>query len=331
MKNARYLWVTALGLFVFASEAGADPASTDPVDNPNLQYDPDGIPLSATRDKPRQFTAEEISAIQKAEQKAALDKDWLLRNYERQMRAHAAANAGEDQSSNLYYQLSTHKELAKLAGLQVIDTDDQEGTVPVPHSDSGPAKLRPNPTSATASRPFFNSDLLKPLVTPLSAPDAAGIQNSYSSLLPLSMPSPLSDNPAPAPSPTKPDASPDDLDIQTPGMIAAEKDPLADTSSQDLNLDMLPGETVEQAKERQDTNTTLELPLPMSADELHKQQAVKLSVAGVAPGAQPAASAATKIKPVPSDDSDAPIPVNKEPQINPVRAPIANPFDILNR
>ncbi len=73
----------------------------------------------------------------------------------------------------------------------------------------------------------------------------------------------------------------------------------------------------------------------MDADQLHKQQAATLSVNGTSPVAKTATATTATTKPVkvvdPMEDPEAPIPVNRQPQINPVRAPIASPFDILNR
>ena len=116
-------------------------------------------------------------------------------------------------------------------------------------------------------------------------------------------------------------------------MVAAKNDPLADSASTDLSLDMLPGESVEQARSRQDSYNTLSL--PPDADQLHNQQAAALNPT------TPPASATTKTtvaKPVnapPKDaaakDTEAPLPVTQLSQIIPVRAPIANPYDILNR
>jgi hypothetical protein len=128
----------------------------------------------------------------------------------------------------------------------------------------------------------------------------------------------------------------DPADIETPGMIAAEKDPLAQadpvaqTDSADLSLDMLPGETVAEAKKHQENENKLELALPMDATQLHKAQAVTLSAPTPANAIQPT-PVTTPTKPAPIVDQNAPIPVSHEHQITPIRGPIASPFDILNR
>ena len=69
----------------------------------------------------------------------------------------------------------------------------------------------------------------------------------------------------------------------------------------------------------------------MSAAQLHKEQAAALSVPGASTTAQTAAPAPLSVKTVPIEDPNAPLPVSKVPPINPVRSPIANPYDILNR
>jgi len=344
MKIARYLALEILGLFVITIGASADPSTSDPADDPYASYtksDADGVPLSVTRPQPQRLSPEAIRAIHKQLEQAALDKNWLLRNYEQQLQAHAAANSSGEQDTNLYYQLSSNKELAKLAGLPALDTGSPDSKTPfrtgATPSDQASVTLRGDASStstATSGSPS-HGNLFKPLVTPLGAPDAAGLHNFYSSpTLPFSMPSPLSSSPPQPPPAPKTDTSSDSSDIETPGMIAAEKNPLADTSAPDpdLTLDILPGESIEHAKAHQDNTTLLELPLPMDANQLHKAQALALSVPTVPSLANTAqASASAPVKAVPINDADAPMPVSKVPQINPVRAPIANPYDILNR
>jgi hypothetical protein len=332
MKTARYLSVAMLGLFVVTTRASADPTASAAGDDPYTQSDPDGVPLSVTRPQPNRPSQEDLKAIHKQQEKAALNNNWLLRDYEQQLRTHAAAKSSGEQDANLYYQLSSNKDLAKLAGLPALDSESQGSTSPyrtgAVHSGQGPVTLRADASSAATSGFPSRGNLFKPLITPLSAPDAAGLHNFYSSL-PVAMGSPLVGSLPKTPPMLTADQSHDSSDIETPGMVAAEKDPRMNNKNiSDLTLDILPGESIEQAKAHQDNNTKLELPLPMDAAQLHRAQAVTLSVPGAnaAPTAAPAPD-----KPIPIDDQDAPLPVSKTPQINPVRSPIANPYDILNR
>jgi len=335
MKNVRHLPVALLGLFVIASTAKADPSDDSPDSNPYTQYDADGVPLSVTQAQPRQPSPDEIKEAQQAQAKAEADKNWLLRAYEQQMQSHAA-NSSEDQSANVYYQISTNKELAKLAGVPLLDLDAGTSTPSYRTGEAQPghstAPLRSDSSSTSIAGPQARGFLLKPLITPLSEADAAGMHDFYSSL-PTSSVAPFYGSTSPKP--TAPAAAhPDDSsDIETPGMIAAENNTLLDTSATDMNanLDLLPGESVEQAKAHQDSANNLELPLPMDASQLHKTQAAALSAQTAPTTAKKQTSAPVPAQAAPTDDPDAPIPVSKVPQINPGRPAIANPYDILNR
>jgi hypothetical protein len=334
MKIARYLSIPMLGLFVITTGAIADPAGSDPADNPYIQSDPDGVPLSVTNPQARKFSPDEINAIHKQQQQVALDKNWLLSGYEQQLKSHAAANSQGGQDTNLYYQLSSNKELAKLAGLPTLDSDSQDRTTTfrtgAPHSGPASVALRPETSPVVRSSFSSHADLLKPLIAPFGAPNAAGL-NSFSSSLPIAMASTLSGS-APQPAPvSNANQSQDSSDIETPGMVAAKKDPLMNMSSSDLTLDILPGETIAQARTHQDNNNKLELPVPMDAGQMHKQQAANASLPGAPKAAQTAANVPPPVNAAPVEDPSAPLPVSKTPQISPVRSPIASPYDILDR
>jgi hypothetical protein len=336
MKIARYFPIAMLGLFVAMTGASADPSVSDQTDNPYLQTDPDGIPLSISQPKPKQLSQGEIKAIGEAQKRAALNKDWLMRGYEQQLHARTAGDPAEDPNANLYYELSSNKDLAKLAGLPALDLDpdgpdrtasSRTGATP---SDQGSVTLPPDASSAATSGSLSHGNLFKPLITPLSAPEVAGLHNFYSLQLPVSTASPLVEN-LPQPSAPKADQSQDSSDIETPGMVAAKANPLMNTGTSDLSLDVLPEESPEQAKAREESNNDLELPLPMDANQFHKEQTTTLSAPSARNVVQTAAPASAPVKPVLIEDPNAPLPVSKAPQINPVRAPIANPFDILDR
>ena len=333
MKIAHYTWMGTLGFFVVATQASADSTVSEPTDNPYTQTDADGVPLAVTHPQAQRLSQAQIDAIHKQQEQAALDKDWLLRDYEKQVEARAAKSS-EDQSANLYYQLSSNKELAKLAGVPALDSDDQESATAyrtgAPPSSQGSGALRGAAYSATGSAFRSHANLFQPLITPLSAPDVAGLHNFYSSP-PLSMASPISGGLPQTPPAPKTDQYRDSSDLETPGMVAAEKNPLTDAGAPDLTLDILPGETIERTKARQNDSNKLELPLPMDADQLHQEQAATLNVPGVPNAAQTATPAPAPVKAVPIDDENAPLPVSKAPQINPVRPSIANPYDILDR
>jgi hypothetical protein len=332
MKIVCYLSMTMLGLFALTTGASADPSDSNSTDNSLLQTDPDGVPLLLSQPQP--LSQGELDAIQEAQEKAVLNKDWLLRGYEQQLRAHAAADPSEDPNANFYFELSSNKALAKLAGVPALDSDGSDSTAAyrtgATPSVRGAATLRTDTSSAAATSFQSHGNLFQPLITPLSVAEAGGLHNFYSFQLPVSMASPLVEN-LPHPTAPKADSSPDSPDIDTPGMVAAETNPLTDTSSSDLSLDLLPGETIEQAKAREETNNELELPLPMDAGQLHQEQTATLSAPGVPHAAQAPTPAPVTAKQIPVNDDVTPLPVSKAPQINPVRTPIANPYDILDR
>jgi hypothetical protein len=335
MKNARLLSVAVLGLCAFAPGAIADPTSTDSKPNPYTQTDADGIPLSVMQPRANR-TPEELDAIQKKQAQAALDKNWLVRGYEQQLQSRAEANSSTEQSGNLYYEIGSNKELAKLAGMPDLDTDNQLSLrTGAPHSTRDPEAAHPD-SSLKVGGAISRNMTFKPLITPLGSPEMAGL-SSYSSSGPHSAVSPFYSEPGhntavakPAAAQPKPADNP--LDLETPGLVAAQKDPLGDPSATDLTLDLLPGESMEHAKAHQDSVNSLQLPLPSSVDQLHKSQAGQLSV----PGSQnltksSAPTAPPKASQTPAPDPNAPIQATQLPPVNPVRAPIANPFDILNR
>jgi hypothetical protein len=67
----------------------------------------------------------------------------------------------------------------------------------------------------------------------------------------------------------------------------------------------------------------------MNATQLHKAEATIL-IPPTAPKAAPTAMDAPA-KTAPVEDPNAPLPVDKITPINPVRSPVANPYDILDR
>jgi hypothetical protein len=341
MMKARYFLVAVLGFFAFASVTRADPPPlmTPADDDPNIRFDPDGVPLNVTKKAAARATPEEIAAYRKQQDQAAADKDWLLRTYEKQLQTHDVTSSTEDQRANPYQELSLNKDLAKLAGLPSLQDYDADGRplsragdAPSGHTD---AELHPGSTSPKQDAGLFGSTFLRPMIMPLGAPEAAGLGNFYATL-PVAGLSPFyGANPpsrAPARAPVRPD-DPTDIDIETPGMIAAEKNPLADPSTSDLTLNVLPGESIDHAKAHQDNYSKLQLPILMDADQMHRAQAADLNppVAKKADGADQTATAAPAPDKAKLPDYDVPVPISQLPVITPIRAPIADPYDILNR
>jgi hypothetical protein len=322
------LWHSLLGLLLVTTGAVATPVyDSGLVDDPHSLLDPDGVPLAVTHPPPREPTEAEVEQYRKEAEEAAENKNWLLRGFEQQQQLH---NTGSpDQSTDLYLQLSSNKALAKLAGLPETDTTGTALKTGAAPGANGPA-LRNDTTPTAATGMPYLSDLSKPLVSPLSLP--AGV-TTFSAPPPLATTAPFGGIlPQSTPSSTPARQAEESADLDTPGMTAAKKDPSEDMSSADLTLDILPGESVEEARARQD-NFKAELALPMDADQLHKQQTSEITVPAVAKIAtdDKTAQSTTPPKTKPEDDPSAPIPISQVPQINPVRAPIPGPFDILNR
>jgi hypothetical protein len=338
MKKGSSLSAAVLGFIAFAGIAHADPPELDGGD-PDIRYDRDGVPLSVTQKPVDRPTSQQIAAARKQQVQAALDKDWLLRGYEKQLQARAAANATQEPSANPYLEISANKDLAKLAGMPDLEADDSDKPLyraADDQPDHPSASLHPGSSQPKAETGPFGSSFLRPLITPLSAPQAAGLDNFYASLpvaglSPFYGGNPQAQGPVPA---SRVSIIPDETkenDIDTPGMIAAEKNPLQDPGTSDLTLDVLPEESIEHARAHQDNSESLlQLPIAVDADQLHRAQAASLTPTGAKSiGAQQ--TAATPAPAKPADDQDEPMPATKIPVINPVRAPIASPFDILNR
>jgi len=331
MKKTQRLWHSMLGLLLVATGAAAAPASdSSGEENIYSQLDPDGIPLVVTQGQAKKPTQAEIDDYRKQVDRAAENKNWLLRSYQQQQELRNKANGAGDDSANLYLEISSNKALAKLAGLPETDPTSASLRTGTDPGTSG-AALRKDSTLHT-DRPLTSTDSLsRPLITPLSANPTA---STFAAPPPLLMTSPfggiLPQTTSPA---TTPAAQSQEIsDLETPGMTAEKKDPLAEMSSADLTLDILPGESIGEARAHQD-NFKAELSLPMDANQLHKQQdaETKPPTAAKPATAKTADTTPPPTQTKPEDDPNAPMPVSQVPQINPVRAPIANPFDILHR
>ena len=322
-----------VGLVVIVSTARADTTYATPSDDdPDLRSDPDGVPLNVTQNRFQRATPEQIAADRKARQAAALDKDWMLRAYEKQLQTHAETSTAMDRSANPYQEISANQDLTDYHN----DSANDEPLFRTKDSAAhGASALRPGSNPPLLKSAAFGSSFLTPLVTPLGATDAAGIKNFYASLPDASVAPFNGSTPAPelhARTSIIPD--PTDNDIETPGMIAAKKDPLTDPATLDTEIDSLPGESLAHARAHQDNSESLlQLPIVMDAEQLHREQASYLAPPTARPLGPNQTTAATPAKPTvaPLENLHEPVPISQMPVINPVRAPIANPYDILNR
>jgi hypothetical protein len=314
-----------------ATQLSAAPPSGADTDNPYSQFDPDGVPLAITQPTMRKrggVTAEDMDNARKREEQAVIDSNWLLRAYEEQLRLHNQPTPTQSSTSDLYYQLSTNKDLAKLAGLPTTDFDQD------PAQPRTGVTSKEKPQVALRSAPA-NTSPFQPLITPLSSTALGSTFGSSTTSLFSQETSFFGTNSAPArpvvPRPSRLSAESTDLD--TPGAVA-DRNALPEPEAADLSLDLLPGETAEQARARDEMNRNPQLPVLMNADQLHAQQAAllkpKLPKGAQLPAPEPKVAVQPPVvKPVPADE--LPLPVGQGAQVTPVHAPIANPFDILNR
>jgi hypothetical protein len=336
MKLVRYLFVFTLLSAPTGAIAGTSYSDANTTDNPYAQYDPDGVPLTITQGRRRRPpSAAEMEATRKAQAQIAYERNWLLRGYEEQLRLRQAQSSPDrNQSGNLYYQLSINRDLAKLAGLPDLSSNDAAGALLLradgSAASSHPTTLRPDASSDAKTEPLTLSNY-KPLIPQMGVYNSSGTNHSYSTSLVSSYFS--NNNPStPTPESPKPTTAPsvDAVDLQTPGMVAAKGDALSDPNLTDLTIDTLPGETIDQAKARIDANNNPQLPVVMDADELHRQQDAQLNPAGVAkPPTQALTQEPPIAQPISPPVNPAPLPVSRLPQIN--SHPIKDPYDILNR
>jgi hypothetical protein len=316
------------GLFYLSAgsviRADDDPSAPPGFDTTQPMVDPDGAPLNQPQRRP---TQSQLEAAQKEKAAAEANKDWLVREYEHQLQLHSSANSSTGESTDIYSQLGLNDNLAKLAGLAPL-TSDSSASTQTDKSASSPSEASSSAAVGNpAPPPPDTSSLLKPLITPFSAPQAAGLQNFYASLASPIAPSPL-DTQTQNTSQAKISTPDSDTAIETPGLTAAQQDPAHYGKISDPALEPLPGVDYSQMQLRAaDSSPSLsELPPGSNAAQLQLQQVAALQAPGTTqPTPQP--PVAKPVLPNPND----PTPLSKMPQPDAFRAPIADPFDIFYR
>jgi len=274
--------------------------------------DPDGTPVVISHPQQRQ------QATAATQNNNSGDNDWLLKTYEQELKQHSS-----DQSNNLYYKIATDKNLSRVAGISTIDTSKQDAAAAmrtgINASGRDALSLRPDgPTAPTQARATPTSmPIIKPLITPLGAADAAGLKNFYSL--------PQSQAAAYIPASKSSNISGPDLDM--PGKVAAENDPLSKASLRFDSTadDALPNDTSPGRHLSSDA-------LP-DADPIAQLQNQK-DAANAAPTAAKTVAATPQQQkvnatPVPPADDVPPQKLTAPP--SPGRQAIANPFSILGR
>lgn len=327
------------------------PAPNPPADanfNSNL-YLNNGGELPVIKPTTPQPTQDEIETYLQRQSEAAKNKDWLLRGYEEQMQAHLG-KAANDQSTNLYYTLTTDKDLAKLAGLSTLEPPTETPvttprTEPI-NSDKGALVLREDPSQENAKPRTPDIAAFKPLINPEDPALANSWNNPYTSLLytatglaPQSSRSTQGDSVQNSPTTPDPTVKTSDVSIptaiETPGLISAQSDPSAQNDPLARSIaedgDAASGFSPQDPLPQNPLGlTTLPGSLPNTdSAQLQLKYDAALGVPGSLKntGTQPQQLANPPTYKIPANAE----PVVKVAQPNPVRRPIADPLIIPYR
>ncbi|HUB68290.1 MAG TPA: hypothetical protein VL981_12460 [Candidatus Methylacidiphilales bacterium] len=242
-----------------------------------------------------QPTAAEIRAKKEAQDE---ENNWLIRGYEEQVQEKAAANGQTDSTDDPYQQVLSDKDLAALAGLPPPSPSNPEDVTTL-HVSTDPAKNGPalrldSPQASPASQTSSQQDSsqkdssparetgFKPLITPLSATDVAGLPNFYATLPGGLSPEALSNNSASeSVSSTTDDPSFTDM----PGLIAAKNQFKEGNTNYEITFDPLPDDFQDKkaAATLDKSDVTLTLPQPPSGDAVKQaQRAILIATTGSA-------------------------------------------------
>ena len=339
MKLTVHLAASLAALLALPAGLRAATPPDGPV-NPYANLDPDGVPLAISQsDDGKPSSKQEALEKQQADEEFRA-RNWLLLEYEQQFR-HTTQTSTQNRTINMYLQLAMNKDLAAVSNDSTIDANTATPAPSLhamPQATSSPngISLRPDSTP--------NRYQYAPLVSPYNSPVASSASQpfyagAYSAVLPTSL-APISSlgapSAAPAPAPHHslselPNSPTETIDMQTPGMTADKANPLPGMPN--LNLDSLPDPTSTDAQSQQQQPELPEIRQPLDAGLLHQEMSVKLAPAQPL---QVTASAQKNAQPTPATPPappppETPEPINKQPQLSPVHAPLPTPFDILNR
>jgi len=315
--------------FFTAAAAGADSNSQLPdatTLEPNL-YNPDAM-ISDHHAKRQSSQAAFANAEQRQKARNQEQGDWLLRGYEEQMRARNP-NASKDEGTNIYYQISTDKDLAKLAGLTVFDLNNagqKLGNLNMTDSSKNGLTLRSDVPSVPSSPSAFgkaSSLTTKPLSW--AATDYVSLHNTFAAPNPGSLQqfAPPADNIAPRHPYMRQNSDPTAL--STPGMTAAENDPVMGRSTATLSLNLLPGESISSAKTHEGNLTLLDAPQATNMAQLQKLENASIRAPGGFKTAPP-----VPLNPVLFKQEHEDPPVTASPPA-PIRNQIDDPRDMTFR
>jgi len=317
MKNACCLAAAALLSVVLATRAGAVPelGQPDPDADPYAQQDAEGVPLFVHQKKVHQVTQAEIDAERQRAEKAKQDQDWLLRSYEQQQQARGLDS---DQSTDLYYRISTDKDLSQLAGIPTLTLGPQPAAL---HTGLGPSGKNAVTLRGEAPGGATHLHSFQPLITPLSAANSSSFNSFFSST--------ASHAPPPSTATTshtsEDDLTKDPAAIEMPGQTAAESNPLLQDKAANLAFDLSEDEGLPRQGPQDSGSSKAELPAATNAAQLQKISDASLVVPGTVKSTKPTPLTSMQLK---FQDNPAPAPFKMAPP-SPVRPPIADPHDIF--
>jgi hypothetical protein len=303
---------------------------------------PDTIPddpesprtATTSQDMQRPLTQQEIVDLQAKKDK---ESNWLLQGYEESMKLNSSSQEGTtaDEKNGLYSRIASDKNLAKLAGVPFHESSDPNSVTTL-HTGANkpvPGKDPPQDDSSAKSddrknKPFLSQgETLQPFLAPLNSSETKNSSSTFfgNSGLGLS----TSDTNFPKMNSTaKRDTDTDAMMLETPGLTAAQSDPLVNNKMDiDSSIDTLPDEPLTHAEAHQDIFTSIASPSGSDMVQMQDQQKSSLNPPETFKSAQPVVISPLLL--TPQDTSSAPKIGVAAPA--PVRPRVADPRDFLNQ
>jgi hypothetical protein len=283
--------------------------------------------LPPVRPATPQLTQGEIEASIQRQAEEEKSKDWLLRGYEQQLQSRLGKTS-EDQSTNLYYQLASDKDLAKLAGISTIEFSPAAAvTAPrtgASDSDKDAPALRKDPSEESKKSGMTDFMVFKPMINPERPVFTSTWNNPYTS---LSYGASRVVTPDAVTTTTDSTEKTSDVnvpsDIEMPGLVAAKSDPLSLGLAADVSDGFSQQEPLPQDPSVLDVPPSL--PAYTASAMLQKNYDAALNVPGSVKLAQPPPQLLNPVVYKMPDNSE---PIVKVAQPNPVRRALPSPLDI---
>ncbi len=305
---------------------------------------------SATKEMEEREKPSEAKELTPQEQAAAVEKrqqeqNWLQNSYQQEVSSRAAAETGQELPGSVYDRIAADPDLARLAGIKPLQTDNfSKPSLKTSANSSQPIlQLRPDGSSDDAdsgapanAKTAKKNAPLKPFLTPLSAPEAAGLHDFYANLpaaetAKTAQPSQLDQLAAvmKAGDDTKTGST-----VDVPGLTGAQGRSESETAkADDTDLtrpasDMLPDASFAPDKKTTPASSFVaEAVAPSTASaQLQKEQVAQMS-----PPRPPEVEPPAPISPLLLNPAFDQKPVGALSPADFSKPKIADPFDILNR